>query len=62
MAIDSASQMLVTVRQIFSDDPATEKQAFSCASAVSLFQPTAAWPCRKVLMSPAPLSKRFNFE
>lgn len=52
---------IVTVRQIFSDDPAWKIQAFSSLRRSSLSPTAAAWPCGWVLMKPAPLSKRFNF-
>lgn len=58
---DSASQRYVTVRQIFSDDPAWKIQAFSALRRLPLSPSAAAWPCRRLLLKPAPLSERFNF-
>ena len=51
----------VTVRQIFSDDPAPQIQAFTELRRSPLSSPAAAWPCRQVLLNPAPLSRRFSF-
>ena len=61
IVIDSASQKLVTVRQIFSDDPAPQTQASAALRRSPLSSPAAAWPCEKVLLNPAPLSRRFSF-
>ena len=56
-ANDSASQSkFVTVRQMFSDDPATKLRRVSKLRRWSLFWSTAAWLYRSVLMSTAPLS------
>ena len=52
---------LVTVRQILSDDPAPQIQAFAELRRSPLSFPAAAWPCRKVLLNTAPLSRRFSF-
>ena len=46
---------------MFSDDPAPQTQAFTELRRSPLSFPAAAWPCRKVLMNPAPLSRRLSF-
>jgi len=46
----------VTVRQIFSDDPAVKTQASLLLRRYSLSPTAAAWPCCWVLMRTAPLS------
>ena len=51
----------VTVRQMFSDEPAPQIQAFTELRRSPLSSPAAAWPCRKVLLNPAPLSRRLSF-
>ncbi len=53
---DSASQGLVTVRQMFSDGPAEKIQAIFPLRRWPLSPAAAAWPCRRVLMDTAPLS------
>ena len=53
----------VTVRQMFSADPATENQCnFPSLRRYTLSSLAAARPCQRVLMRTAPLSKRFNFK
>ena len=51
----------MTVRQIFSADPAPQIQAFTELRRFPLSILAAAWPCQNVLMNPAPLSRRFSF-
>ena len=59
---NSAPQkFFVTVRQIFSDDPAGGFQAKLPLRRYSLSLFAAARPCKEVLMNPAPLSQAIQF-
>ena len=51
----------MTVRQIFSDDPARKIQASFPLRRSPLSHTAAAWPCHRVLMNPAPLSGAIQF-